>query len=124
MITRRIVRSELLMAAAAVVLTACASGAEGTGNGDDVVTIDARSADAPVNPNPDASVTDAPLPITDARIVDAPISLPDASIGLDGGVPGTCTVDSECPSAECCLLALCVPGTRTGLPAPLNCSPS
>ena len=112
----------MITAAALAMLVACAAGAEGTGSDDD--PIDAPRIDAPNNPNVDARI-DAPSALPDARVIDAPSSLPDAPIGLpDGGMGGTCTVDTECPMDQCCLIALCVPGTRTGLPSPLNCSPS
>lgn len=112
----------LLTAAAMATLVACAAGAEGTGGDDE--PIDAPRIDAPNNPNADARI-DAPSSLPDARIIDAPSSMPDAPIALpDGGMGGTCTVDTECPTDQCCLIAICVPGTRTGLPSPLNCSPA
>lgn len=113
--------SMTFVAALAAPLVACAAGAEGTGSDDD--PIDAARIDAPNNPNVDARV-DGPIGTPDARLIDAPTSSIDAPIGLpDGGIMGSCTVDTECPSAECCFVAFCVPGTRTGLPSPLNCAP-
>ncbi|MBP8811943.1 MAG: hypothetical protein KBG48_16710 [Kofleriaceae bacterium] len=106
-------------AALAVALAACAQGAEGTGDDEEV---DAARIDAPNNPNVDARVDAVALP--DARMVDAPISLPDAPIGLpDGGLPGMCTSNADCTApGTCCLLITCVSGTP--LPPPLNCVPS
>ena len=109
----------LVAAAALASLVACAAGAEGTGDDDPV---DAARIDAPNNPNADASTADARP--ADARLVDGPVSQPDAAIPLpDGGIPGTCTTNADCPvPGECCFLIACTAGTP--LPPPINCLPS
>jgi|JI10StandDraft_1071094.scaffolds.fasta_scaffold33950_3 hypothetical protein len=107
-------------AALAVALAACAQGAEGTGDGDDV---DAARIDAPNNPN-----IDARLPMVDARPidapglpVDAPIGLPDGGIlpDLDGGIGITCTSTAQCTGADaCCAVGfnICLEGFPLCLP--------
>jgi hypothetical protein len=114
----------VLLAALPLFLMACAQGFQGNDDDDDD---DPPRIDAPVNPN-----IDAPSSSIDARIIDAPTSVIDAP-GLpidapvsvpDGGIPGTCSDNTQCTTAgTCCFVALCVPGTDTGLPPPLNCVP-
>lgn len=105
-------------------LVGCAAGAEGTGEEQiDARRVDGAVVDGPVNPNPDAQVSQP-----DARLVDAPVSQPDAPIGLpDGGTGLFCTTTAECTIAgQCCFTlgggtGFCVAGSE---PIPGFCVPN
>ena len=107
----------LATAFAVAAVVACASGTEA--GDDDGVTppVDARRVDART---PDARPIDGPItPPIDARPVDA--GLP----GLDGGIGGTCTSNTDCQTGECCFGGLmCIPGMATPLPPPFDCLPN
>lgn len=102
-------------AALAVALAACAQGAEGTGDDEEV---DAARIDAPNNPN-----IDARLPMVDARPIDAPGLPVDAPILIPDGGGSGCTTHAQCGSGMCCnsLLMMCQAGDPLPLPPPLDC---
>lgn len=104
-----------LATSVALVLAACATGADYHVDDDDDDVIDAR-ADS-------VQVTDGPQAI-DARIIDGPVGLPDASM-LPDALPGSCTTHAQCGTGMCCFGGLmCIPGDPLPLPPPFDCLPS
>lgn len=79
-----------------VVLCACANAR----------AVEEGKGDAPTaDPNADRPVIDGPVPAYDARPVDA-TTPPDAA----AQDPIACDEHTDCASAKCCLLGLCVTG--------------